>query len=166
MIQSNYAGFGSGVVIPGWGIAMQNRGNGFVTTPGHPNQLAPGRRPFHTIIPGFLLKDGVGVGPFGVMGGHMQAQGHTQVVVNSLTYGMHPQSALDAPRWRWDQDGTLRLEHETPRHVVEGLVARGHHALLDHESGNFGRGQIIWRLESGDYVAGTESRCDGAAVGF
>lgn len=166
MIQSNYMGFGSGVVIPGWGIAMQNRGSGFVTAPGHPNQLAPGRRPFHTIIPGFLLKDGAAVGPFGVMGGHMQPQGHTQVIVNSLTYGMHPQAALDAPRWRWERDGSVRLEHETPRHVVEGLAARGHRVAIDHDPAAFGRGQIIWRLASGSYVAGTESRCDGCAVGY
>ena len=166
MIQSTYMGFGSGIVIPGWGIAMHNRGNGFVTTPGHPNQLAPGKRPFHTIIPGFLLKDGQAVGPFGVMGGHMQPQGHAQVVVNSLTYGMHPQAALDAPRWRWDRDGSVHLEHETARHVVEGLAARGHRTVVDTERGDFGRGQIIWRLDSGDYVAGTESRCDGCAVGW
>jgi gamma-glutamyltranspeptidase/glutathione hydrolase len=166
MIQSNYMGFGSGVVIPGWGVAMQNRGHGFVTDPGHPNQLAPGRRPFHTIIPGFLLRDGTAVGPFGVMGGHMQPQGHAQVIVNSLTYGMHPQAALDAPRWRWERDGTVRLEYETPRHVVEGLAARGHRVALEHEPGGFGRGQIIWRLASGSYVAGTESRCDGCAAGW
>lgn len=166
MIQSTYMGFGSGVVIPGWGIAMHNRGCGFVTTPGHPNQLAPGKRPFHTIIPGFLLKDGIGVGPFGVMGGHMQPQGHAQVMVNTLIYGMHPQAALDAPRWRWEQDGTVRLELETPRHVVEGLAALGHHVVVEAEPAGFGRGQAIWRLASGDYVAGTEARCDGAAVGW
>lgn len=166
MIQSTYMGFGSGVVIPGWGIALHNRGAGFVTTPGHPNCLAPGRRPFHTIIPGFLLKDGQAVGPFGVMGGHMQPQGHTQVIVNSLTYGMHPQAALDAPRWRWEQDGSLRLELETPRHIVEGLAACGHRVQVEAEVGGFGRGQIIWRLPSGDYVAGTESRCDGCVAGW
>jgi gamma-glutamyltranspeptidase/glutathione hydrolase len=166
MIQSTYMGFGSGVVIPGWGISMHNRGCGFVTTPGHPNMVEPGKRPFHTIIPGFLLKDGKGVGPFGVMGGHMQPQGHAQVVLNSLTYGLNPQAALDAPRWRWEADGTVRLEHETPRHIVEGLEARGHNVQVENEVGGFGRGQIIWRLDSGDYVAGTESRCDGAAVGY
>jgi gamma-glutamyltranspeptidase/glutathione hydrolase len=100
------------------------------------------------------------------MGGHMQPQGHAQVIVNSLTYGMHPQAALDAPRWRWEQDGTLRLEHETPRHIIEGLAARGHRVALEHEHGGFGRGQIIWRLDDGGYVAGTESRCDGCAAGW
>lgn len=166
MIQSTYMGFGSGVVIPGWGISMHNRGCGFVTTPGHPNMLEPGKRPFHTIIPGFLLKDGKAVGPFGVMGGHMQPQGHAQVIVNSLTYGLNPQAALDAPRWRWEADGTVRLELETSRHIVEGLEGLGHRTQVEAEVGGFGRGQIIWRLDSGDYVAGTESRCDGAAVGW
>jgi gamma-glutamyltranspeptidase/glutathione hydrolase len=166
LIQSNFWGFGSGVVVPDWGIALQNRGRGFVTTAGHPNRLAPGKRPYHTIIPGFLLKNGVPVGPFGVMGGHMQPQGHLQVMVNSLDYGMHPQAALDAPRWRWEQDGSLRLELETPRHIVEGLQARGHRVVVETEVGGFGRGQIIWRNAAGDYVAGSEYRCDGAAVGY
>lgn len=166
MIQSTYMGFGSGVVIPDYAIALHNRGCGFVLTPGHPNQVAPGKRPFHTIIPGFLSKDGVPIGPFGVMGAHMQPQGHVQVIVNSLDYGMHPQAALDAPRWRWERDGTLRLELETPRHVIEGLAARGHQVVVESELGGFGRGQIIWRLASGSYVAGTEPRCDGLAIGW
>ncbi|MBX0327672.1 gamma-glutamyltransferase family protein [Oscillochloris sp. ZM17-4] len=166
MIQSTYMGFGSGVVVPGWGISLHNRGNGFVTTPGHPNCVAPGRRPFHTIIPGFLTRGGQPVGPFGVMGGHMQPQGHAQVVVNSLDYGMHPQAALDAPRWRWEKDDTLRLELETPRHIVEGLAARGHQVIVEAAPGDFGRGQIIWRQDDGSYVAGTDMRCDGVAVGW
>lgn len=166
MIQSNFWGFGSGVVVPGWGLSLQNRGFGFVTTPGHPNRLEPGKRPYHTIIPGFLSRDGRPVGPFGVMGGHMQPQGHAQVMVNTLDYAMQPQAALDAPRWRWETDGTLRLELETPRHIVEGLAARGHQVIVEPEPGGFGRGQAIWRLDSGDLIAGTEHRCDGAAVGW
>ncbi|MCS6881408.1 MAG: gamma-glutamyltransferase family protein [Oscillochloridaceae bacterium] len=166
MIQSTYTGFGSGVVIPGWGIALHNRGFSFVTEPGHPNCLEPGKRPFHTIIPGFLLKDGRPVGPFGLMGAHMQPQGHTQLIVNSLTYGMHPQAALDAPRWRWERDGTVHLELETPRHVIEGLIARGHQVRVEAEVGPFGRGQIIWRLDTGAYLAGSEPRCDGCAAGW
>jgi gamma-glutamyltranspeptidase/glutathione hydrolase len=165
-IQSTYMGFGSGVVIPGWGISMHNRGNSFAFDPAHPNHLAPGKRPFHTIIPGFLLKDGQAVGPFGVMGGHMQPQGHAQVIINTLDYGMHPQAALDAPRWRWEVDATLRLELETPRHVVEDLIDRGHRVQVEAEPGGFGRGQIIWRTSDGVYVAGSEHRCDGAAVGW
>ncbi|MBO9317015.1 MAG: gamma-glutamyltransferase, partial [Chloroflexus sp.] len=151
---------------PDYGIAMHNRGCGFVMTPGHPNQVAPGKRPFHTIVPGFLSKDGFPIGPFGVMGAHMQPQGHVQVIVNTLDYGLHPQAALDAPRWRWERDGTLRLELETPRHVIEGLAARGHQVVVESELGGFGRGQIIWRLASGCYVAGTEPRCDGLAIGW
>jgi gamma-glutamyltranspeptidase/glutathione hydrolase len=166
LIQSNFWGFGSGVVVPDWGISLQNRGRGFVTNTGHPNQLAPGKRPYHTIIPAFLLQNGVPVGPFGVMGGHMQPQGHLQVMVNSLDYGMHPQAALDAPRWRCEQDGSVRLELETPRHIVEGLQGRGHRVVVEAEVGGFGRGQIIWRNAAGDYVAGSEYRCDGAAVGY
>lgn len=166
MIQSTYMGFGSGVVVPEWGISLHNRGCGFVTTPGHPNCVAPGQRPFHTIIPGFLSHNGRAVGPFGVMGGHMQPQGHTQVIVNMLDYGMHPQAALDAPRWRWEKDETLRLEHATPRHIVEGLLARGHRVVIEPTPSEFGRGQIIWRQDDGSYVAGTEMRCDGVAVGW
>jgi gamma-glutamyltranspeptidase/glutathione hydrolase len=165
MIQSNYMGFGSGVVIPGWGIALQNRGCGFTLEPGHPNRLEPGKRPFHTIIPAFLMRDQRPVGPFGVMGGHMQPQGHVQVAINTIDYGMNPQAALDAPRWQIDE-GQLLLELETPRHVVAGLAARGHAVHVAAESGSFGRGQAIWRMDSGAYAAGSESRCDGCAVGW
>ncbi|HEU5015249.1 MAG TPA: gamma-glutamyltransferase family protein, partial [Roseiflexaceae bacterium] len=166
MIQSNFAGFGSGVVIPGWGISLQNRGAGFVLESGHPNVLAPGKRPYHTIIPAFLTRNGEAVGLFGVMGGHMQPQGHAQVMINTLDYGMNPQTALDAPRWRVEQDNTVRLELETPRHIIEGLLARGHDVVVETEIGGFGRGQAIWQLPSGAYVAGSEARCDGTAVGW
>ena len=165
MIQSNFAGFGSGVVVPGWGIALQNRGYGFTLEPGHPNRLEPGKRPYHTIIPAFLTRDGQPVGPFGVMGGHMQPQGHTQVAINTIDYGMNPQTALDAPRWRVEGDAVM-VELETPRHVIEGLAACGHVVHVDAEPGGFGRGQAIWRLPSGAYAAGSESRCDGCAVGW
>jgi gamma-glutamyltranspeptidase/glutathione hydrolase len=165
MIQSNFAGFGSGVVVPGWGIALQNRGAGFTLEPGHPNRLEPGKRPYHTIIPAFLTRGKQPVGPFGVMGGHMQPQGHIQVAINTIDYGMNPQAALDAPRWRVEQDQVL-VELDTPRHVIEGLAARGHHVHVEAEPGGFGRGQAIWRLESGAYMAGSEARCDGCAVGW
>jgi gamma-glutamyltranspeptidase/glutathione hydrolase len=165
MIQSNFLGFGSGVVVPGWGIALQNRGYGFTLEPGHPNRLEPGKRPYHTIIPAFLTRDDRPVGPFGVMGGHMQPQGHTQVAINTIDYGMNPQAALDAPRWRVEDD-TVLVELETPRPVIEGLVARGHNVHVEAEPAGFGRGQAIWHLPSGAYAAGSETRCDGCAVGW
>lgn len=166
MIQSNYLAFGSGICVPGTGIALQNRGHGFSLDPAHPNCVAPGKRPYHTIIPAFLTRGGVPVGPFGVMGGDMQPQGHVQMVVNQVDYGMNPQAALDAPRWRWLAGRELSLEQSIPPHVVNGLAARGHLAALTERGVTFGKGQIIRRLESGVYVAGSEPRCDGCAVGF
>jgi len=164
-IQSNYQGFGSGVVVPETGIALQNRGYGFVTEAGHPNRLAPNKRPFHTIIPAFLTRDGEPVGPFGVMGGFMQAQGHLQMAVNTLDYGMNPQASLDAPRWRWDGGRTVAIEPGVPEEVAEGLRARGHE-IVREGGGGYGRGQIIWRLPGGGYVAGSEPRADGCAAAY
>lgn len=166
MIQSNYLAFGSGICVPGTGIALQNRGHGFSVDPAHPNCVAPGKRPYHTIIPAFLTRGGGPVGPFGVMGGDMQPQGHVQMVVNQVDYGMNPQAALDAPRWRWLAGRQLSLEQSVPPHVVNGLSARGHLVALTERGVTFGKGQIIRRLESGVYVAGSEPRCDGCAVGF
>jgi gamma-glutamyltranspeptidase/glutathione hydrolase len=165
-IQSNYMGFGSGIVVPGTGISLQNRGHSFRLDPAHPNALAPGKRPYHTIIPGFLTRDGAAVGPFGVMGGFMQPQGHVQVIVNQLDYGMNPQAALDAPRWQWTSGRTVLLEDAVPVPIIEGLVLRGHEVEIEPTGSAFGRGQIIWRLPSGAYVAGSEKRADGAAVGY
>jgi gamma-glutamyltranspeptidase/glutathione hydrolase len=168
MIQSNYQGFGSGIVIPGTGISLQNRGRGFSLEPGHPNQIAGGKRPYHTIIPAFLTRDGAAVGPFGVMGGHMQPQGHMQMVINQVDYGMNPQTSLDAPRWRYDGGLNVAIEAHTPRAVVEGLAARGHEVTVMEPTFNhgFGRGQIIRRLDNGAYVAGSEPRSDGCAAGW
>ncbi|MDP8924560.1 MAG: gamma-glutamyltransferase family protein [Chloroflexota bacterium] len=163
-IQSNYQGFGSGVVVPGTGIALHNRGYGFVTAEGHPNRLAPGKRPFHTIIPGFLTRDGRVIGPFGVMGGFMQAQGHLQMMVNTLDYAMNPQASLDAPRWRWDGGRTVAIEPGVPDGVAAGLRALGHDIVREETTGGYGRGQIIWRLADGGYVAGSDPRADGCAV--
>ncbi len=166
LIQSNYLGFGSGIVVPGTGIALHSRASGFSLADGHLNQLAPGKRPYHTIIPGFLTRDNAAVGPFGVMGGHMQPQGHLQMVVNMVDYGMNPQSSLDAPRWYWSNGNNVDLEQSTPSHVVRGLLRRGHTVEVAPEPGRFGRGQIIRRLESGVYVAGSEGRADGTAAGY
>ena len=165
-IQSNYMGFGSGVVVPGTGIALQNRGAGFVLEPGHPNQVAPGKRPYHTIIPAFLTRGGRAVGPFGVMGGYMQPQGHLQMVVNTVDYGMNPQTSLDAPRWQWLRGKDIEVEMAAAQHIISGLDARGHRVAVQGAVTGFGRGQIIWRLPNGAYVAGSEPRADGCAVGY
>jgi gamma-glutamyltranspeptidase/glutathione hydrolase len=165
-IQSNYMGFGSGVVVPGRGIALHNRGADFVLDDQHPNRLAPGKRPFHTIIPGFLTREGQAVGPFGVMGAYMQAQGHMQMMVNTLDYSMNPQTSLDAPRWRWIEGRQVAIEPQVDRAILEGLIARGHQVVVDSNPALFGRGQIIFRLPGGGYVAGSEKRADGCAVGY
>ena len=169
-IQSNYQGFGSGIVIPGTGISLQNRGFGFTLQPGHPNIVAPGKRPYHTIIPAFLTQGGEPVGPFGVMGGDMQPQGHLQMVVNQVDYGMNPQTSLDAPRWRWLRGREVVIEPSAGEAIVGGLAARGHQVKLadtqNQFNGNGGRGQIIRRLPDGSYMAGSEPRSDGAAVGY
>src|SRR6202007_1032736 len=125
-IQSNYMGFGSGVVGPEWGVSLQNRGHGFSLEAGSPNLVAPGKRPFHTIIPAFLTKDGAPVMSFGVMGGDMQPQGHLQTLVRMLDYQQNPQAACAAPRWKVNRDFTLDVESTMRRDTVEALQARGH----------------------------------------
>ncbi len=160
-IQSNYMGFGSGLVVPGTGIALQNRGHNFTLDPNHANCLEPGKKSYHTIIPGFLTRGGQPVGPFGVMGGFMQPQGHVQVVMNTVDFHLHPQAALDAPRWQWMERKTVELEHTTPSHIVDALARKGHDVKWALGSGSFGRGQIIWRLDNGVLVGATEARTDG-----
>ena len=161
LIQSNYAGFGSGLVVPGTGIALHNRGNNFVLDENHCNCVAGGKRPYHTIIPGFLTKDGTPVGPFGVMGGFMQPQGHMQVIMNTIDFHMNPQQALDAPRWQWLEGKQIRVEPGFSPSVIEQLKAKGHDVKVASSSGGFGRGQIIWRTEEGSLCGGTEPRTDG-----
>ena len=161
-IQSNYMGFGSGIVVPGTGIALQNRGADFSLDPNHANALAGGKKTYHTIIPGFLTKGDTPVGPFGVMGGYMQPQGHMQVIMNTVDFHLNPQATLDAPRWQWLQGKSFEVESHFPKHVAEELVRRGHQVNMRLESGSFGRGQIIWRdANSGVLAGGTESRTDG-----
>ncbi|MDT8860938.1 gamma-glutamyltransferase [Alkalihalobacillus sp. MEB130] len=161
-IQSNYMGFGSGIVVPETGIAMQNRGHNFSLDPSHDNALKPGKKTYHTIIPGFLTKGDQAVGPFGVMGGFMQPQGHVQVVVNTVDFGLNPQAALDAPRWMWSEGKKIHVERHLAPHIAEELARKGHDVKVELEGGPFGRGQIIWRdPESGVLVGGTESRTDG-----
>lgn len=161
-IQSNYMGFGSGIVVPGTGIALHNRGCNFSTEPDHENCFAPGKKPYHTIIPGFLTKNGKAVGPFGVMGGFMQPQGHVQVIMNALDFHMNPQDCLDAPRWQWMKERTVEVEQGFPPAAIEGLAAMGHDINVNPDSTGFGRGQIIWRNEAGILAGGTEPRADGA----
>ena len=164
-IQSNYEGFGSGVVIPETGIAMQNRGASFSLDANHPNALAPGKRPFHTIIPGFLMKDGKPLGPFGVMGGFMQPQGHLQVVGTMVDHGLDPQSALDMPRWRVIEDKKVEMERGIDQTIIDQLIQRGHEITIPEDVTGFGRGQIILNLE-GNYVAGSDPRADGTVAAY
>ena len=165
-IQSNYMGFGSGIVIPGTGVALNNRGHCFSLVEGHPNVLAPGKRPFNTIIPAFLTKDGAPVGPFGVMGGFMQPQGHAQLVMNAVDFHMNPQQALDAPRWQWTGGMNVSVEPGFPPALAQGLSRRGHEMKFELESNSFGRGQIIWRTKEGSLAGGTEPRTDGCAAAW
>lgn len=161
-IQSNYMGFGSGLVVPGTGIALQNRGHNFSLNLDHDNRLEPGKKTYHTIIPGFLTQGDQPVGPFGVMGGYMQPQGHVQVVMNTVDFHLHPQAALDAPRWQWMKDQTVEVEQSFPNHLAEALIRKGHNVKVSSDSSSFGRGQIIWKdPETGVLCGGSESRTDG-----
>jgi gamma-glutamyltranspeptidase / glutathione hydrolase len=165
-IQSNFAGFGSGVVVPGTGISLQNRGMGFSVKPGHANVVAPRKRPFHTIIPGFITRQGQPLMSFGVMGGSMQAQGHTQMMTRLVDYHQNPQAASDAPRWRIDSELKVGIEHGVPAAVIDALRARGHELnQADRWSTDFGRAQLIYKLEHG-YCGASERRTDGQAVGY
>jgi len=159
-IQSNYMGFGSGLVVEGTGISLQNRGHTFSLDPSHDNKLEPRKRTYHTIIPGFIKKDDEAIGPFGVMGGFMQPQGHLQVIMNMIDFKMNPQAALDAPRFRWDKELDVALETYFDSSIVDKLKAKGHHIHIDTKSGGFGRGQIILK-EKDHYQIGTETRCNG-----
>ncbi|WP_078381884.1 gamma-glutamyltransferase family protein [Sutcliffiella halmapala] len=166
-IQSNYMGFGSGIVIPGTGISLQNRGHDFSLDESHPNVLKPGKRTYHTIIPGFLSKEGKAVGPFGVMGGYMQPQGHFQVVTNTVDYLLNPQAALDMPRWQWMKGKSVHVEPEFPNYLIQALARKGHDVHVTPDGGSFGRGQIIWRNnDTGVLTGGTESRTDGAIAAW
>ncbi|MBP3040209.1 gamma-glutamyltransferase family protein [Bacillaceae bacterium Marseille-Q3522] len=166
-IQSNYMGFGSGLVVPGTGIALQNRGADFSLEEEDANVLKPGKKTYHTIIPGFLTKDGEAVGPFGVMGGYMQPQGHMQVIMNTVDFHLNPQAALDAPRWQWIGGKKFQVEPHFPLAIAQQLKRKGHEIERLMDTGGFGRGQIIWReKDSGVLMGGTESRTDGSIAAW
>jgi gamma-glutamyltranspeptidase/glutathione hydrolase len=164
-IQSNYMGFGSGVVIPDTGISLQNRGCGFVLKKGHPNCVGGGKRPYHTIIPGFVTRNKQALMSFGVMGGNMQAQGHVQMMVRIFDYVQNPQAACDAPRWYVDENFQIALEPGFSRRVVDELKHRGH-AFIENPPGHlFGGAQLIYCLENG-YCTASDLRKDGQAIGY
>lgn len=167
-IQSNYAGFGSGVAVPGTGIHLQNRGWGFSLDPKSPNVVGSGKRPFHTIIPGFLMGGAEPIMSFGVMGGPMQAQGHLQMFLRTQLWGQDPQMAADAPRWRVTEGLGVACETTLPATTLEALSGLGHALALEEPDIAFGFGgaQLIHRLPDGGYAGGSDPRKDGAAVGF
>ena len=166
-IQSNYSGFGSGVVVPGTGISLQNRGYGFTLAEGHPNQVGPRKRPFNTIIPGFVMQDGAPLMAFGFTGGPIQAQGHVQVLVRTQLWGQDPQTAVDAPRWRHVAGLQVAVETAFPAAVLGDLEARGHELVREPPDSAFGFGgaQLVRRIDGG-YVGGSDPRKDGHAGGF
>ena len=165
LIQSNYRGFGSGIVVPGTGISLQNRGSGFVLEPGHANQVGPGKRPYHTIIPGFITRDDQPLVSFGVMGGHMQAQGHLQMMLRIIKHGQNPQAASDAPRWYVHEDGKVSLEDGMDKRVISELASRGHDIQLHDPEYLFGGAQLIAKTASG-YCGGSDHRKEGLVTGF
>lgn len=165
-IQSNYNGFGSGIVVPGYGISLSDRGHNFSMDLASANCVGPRKKSYHTIIPGFLTKDGSPVGPFGVMGAFMQPQGQFQVLLNTIDYHLNPQAALDAPRWQWVGGKTIEMERAFPTAVVEELRRRGHDVVVKDDIQTYGRGQIIWRDEQGTLIGGTEPRADGGVAAW
>jgi gamma-glutamyltranspeptidase/glutathione hydrolase len=165
MIQSNYMGFGSGVVVGKTGISLQNRGANFAAAQRHPNHVGPNKRPYHTIIPGFVTKDGAPVMSFGVMGGSMQPQGHVQVLVRIADHGQNPQAACDGPRFRWVHGVEVSCENGFPQSTLDELRQRGHDLVAVDDYNQFGSCQAIWRLDGG-YFAASDPRRDGQAAAF
>ena len=165
-IQSNFEGFGSGIVVPGYGVALNNRGHNFSMDATSDNCAGPRKKSYHTIIPGFITKDNVAVGPFGVMGGFMQPQGQMQVVMNSIDYHLNPQAALDAPRWQWIGGKRIEVEPSVSEQIIDGLRARGHEVIVNPDPISYGRGQIIWRNGDGVLCGATEPRADGTVAAW
>ena len=167
-IQWNYAGFGSGVTIPGTGIHLQNRGAGFSLDPASQNVVGPGKRPFHTIIPAFLMQGDAPLMSFGVMGGPMLAQGHHQMTLRTQLWGQDVQMAADAPRWRVTGGLGLACETTFPEATLQSLTDLGHTVDCEAPDNAFGFGgaQLIAKLDNGVYAGGSDPRKDGQAVGF
>lgn len=167
LIQSNYMGFGSGLVVPNTGIALQNRGHGFSFDENSDNALRGGKRSYHTIIPGFITKQNQPIGPFGIVGGFMQPQAHVQVIMNLINFGLNPQAALDAPRWQWIEGKKVLVESNFCSNMAEALFRRGHIVEGALEHGGFGRGQLIWKdPKTGTLYGGTESRMEGTIASY
>ena len=165
-IQSNFRGFGSGIVVPGTGISLNDRAENFKFDENHANALAGGKRPYHTIIPGFLTQDGKPLGPFGIMGGWMQPQAHVQVVMNMIDWHLNPQQALDAPRWQWVGGKKVEVEQETPNYIIRQLQRMGHQIIVQPDPYHMGRGQVILRDENGVLCGATEKRTDGQIMSY
>ena len=165
-IQSNFRGFGSGIVVPGTGISLNDRAENFKFDENHANALAGGKRPYHTIIPGFLIQDGKPLGPFGIMGGWMQPQAHVQVVMNMIDWHLNPQQALDAPRWQWVGGKKVEVEQETPNYIIRQLQRMGHQIIVQPDPYHMGRGQVILRDENGVLCGATEKRTDGQIMSY
>jgi gamma-glutamyltranspeptidase/glutathione hydrolase len=164
-IQSNYLGFGSGVVVPGTGIALQNRALGFSLDPRHPNCVGGRKRPYHTIMPGFVTRAGKPAAAFGVMGGHMQPQGHVQLMLRLFGHGQNPQAACDAPRWYLSEHGEVGLEPGVAPEVSAELARRGHRLLPEAPTVLFGGAQIVQRVGE-VFWGGSDPRKDGQAIGI
>ncbi|MDO5715527.1 MAG: gamma-glutamyltransferase family protein [Tissierellia bacterium] len=161
MIQSNFRGFGSGIVIPGTGITLNDRMENFQFNEDHDNSLQGGKLPYHTIIPAFITKDKKAIGPFGIMGGFMQPQAHVQVVMNMVDFGLNPQAALDAPRFQWTGGKNVEVEQDTPNHIIRLLQRRGHNIIVQPDPYHMGRGQMILKNDEGILCGATEKRTDG-----
>lgn len=159
-IQSNYTQFGSGIVVPGTGITLHNRGANFSLNENDFNCLGPNKKSYHTIIPGFLMKDEKAVGPFGVMGAFMQPQGHLQVLLNTIEESLNPQDALNKPRWQWTGDKNIEFESNYNKDTINDLKKMGHNIKILEDSSSFGRGEIIWKDSNNVFCGGCEPRTD------
>lgn len=166
MLQSNFYGFGSGVVVPDTGIALNCRASAFTLDPARADYLCPGARPFHTLAPTLVSQGDDVIGALGVIGASMQPQGHVQLLTNMLDHGMNPQAAIDAPRWEWEGGTKIALEQRFPPQLTHGLQALGHQAYITAKTALFGRAQIILKDQDGVLIGGTDYRADGQVAAF